>query len=130
MLAECLTANARVDVLNLLARPRRSATQTEVDSVLGGLPPTFADLRRSRIRSSLQETMRLYPPALHRRSAGAKNCASAMRSKEGQAVIGIDIVSGMHRRMQYFADFANSIRVLLETRGKRSVAYVDSAGNG
>jgi cytochrome P450 len=98
------TANALAWSFYLLARnpEQRTQLEAELDAVLGGRPPTLADLPRLPFALQVfREALRLYPPAyLIARRARGDMVLAGQRLKKGQLVV-INIV-GMHHRAEYF----------------------------
>jgi cytochrome P450 len=100
------TANALAWSFHLLAAnpEQRTRLESELDEVLGGRPPTMADLPRLPFTLQVfRETLRLYPPAyIIARRALRDVTIGGYAIKKNQLLV-IDIV-GMHRREVYFED--------------------------
>jgi cytochrome P450 len=100
------TANAVTWALYLLARhPEvRDELEREVDSVLGGRPPGWEDLKALPFTLQvLKEVMRLFPPAyvVARRATRPVDLSGYVVKKNDIVVVNI---AGIHRRPDFFPD--------------------------
>ena len=100
------TSNALAWAFYLLAKhPHvRARLEHEVDGVLGGRPPTVADLPKLTYTMQVfKEAMRLYPPVyMVLRRATRDVVVGGFDVRKNEVVI-VDII-GMHRRPEYFVD--------------------------
>lgn len=100
------TANALAWSFHLLAQNpgERDKLEQELDEVLGGRPPTMADLPRLPFTLQVfRETMRLYPPAYVIARRALRDVTIGGHAIKKNQLLVIDIV-GMHRREVYFED--------------------------
>lgn len=98
------TANALAWSFYLLAQnpAEREKLEQELDEVLGGRPPTMADLPRLPFTLQVfRETMRLYPPAYVIARRALRDVDIGGHAIKKNQLLVIDIV-GMHRREVYF----------------------------